>query len=111
MSKAAEKLKALQEELGITPGQGAPQIDARPQQEDQECLDTAPWTARTDTPAAARYRSGRDSVRLVRHAEESKYYFGEAGIAQLAHDLLRAHKEEAKLTIDVLVTENTLDER
>ena len=104
MSEATDKLKALQQELGIRPGKKKPR---KPQEaaEEPSCPDVVPWSARCDTPASARYRAARDSVRVVRHAEESQYFFGEAGIEQVAHDLMQARRGEVRLTIDIHLNE------
>ena len=104
MSKATTKLKILQQELGISPGEDKPR-KSQEAAEGPTCPDVVPWSARCDTPASARYRAAQDSVRVVRHGEESQYFFGEAGIEQVAHDLMQARGGEVRLTIDIHVNE------
>ena len=68
------------------------------------CPDVVPYSPRTDTAAAARYRAAQET-RMHLHSEESVTAFGEAAVGLLLEVLEKVLEGEVKATIDIWTKE------
>ena len=74
------------------------------EREPEDCPDVVPYSPKTDTAAAARYRAAQETRMHLHKPEESLTAFGEAAVGLLCEVLERVLDGDVKATIDVHTT-------